>query len=103
MTRPQPPHPTIDRTIIKLGKGKPSDIGLVAVGGTGLIKCEVAPQSVDRLSVILLRIIQAASLQGFQLVRGEEGAYFKSESEVIGFSISELVRREACSDGYGTS
>lgn len=92
--RVTPPHPIIERTIVKLNKGKPSDIGLVAVSGAGLIKCEVAPQSVDRLSVILPRIIQAASLQGFQLVGGEDGAHFKSESEVIGLSISELVRRE---------
>ena len=92
--RVTPPHPIIERTVVKLNKGKPSDIGLVAVSGAGLIKCEVAPQSVDRLSVILPRIIQAASLQGFQLVGGEHGAHFKFESEIIGFSISELVRRE---------
>ncbi len=89
-----PPHPIIDRTIAKLGKEKPSDIGLVAVGGGGLIKCEVAPKSVDRLAVILPRIVRAASLQGFQLVGGEGAAHFKSETEVIGISISELVRRE---------
>jgi hypothetical protein len=89
-----PPHPIIDRTIAKLGKEKPSDVGLVAVGGVGLIKCEVAPKSVDRLAVILPRIVHAASLQGFQLVGGEGAAHFKSETEVISVSISELVRRE---------
>jgi hypothetical protein len=89
-----PPHPIIDRTIAKLGKQKASDIGLVAVGGGGLIKCEVAPKSVDRLAVILARIVRAASLQGFQLVGGEGAAHFKSEIEVIGISIAELVRRE---------
>jgi hypothetical protein len=89
-----PPHPIIDRTIAKLGREKPSDIGLVAAGGVGLIKCEVAPKSVDRLAVVLPRIVRAASLQGFQLVGGEGAAHFKSETEVIGISISELVRRE---------
>ena len=89
-----PPHPIIDRTIAKLGREKPSDIGLVAVGGVGLIKCEVAPKSVDRLAIILPQIVRAASLQGFQLVGGEGATHFKSETEVIGISISELVRRE---------
>lgn len=89
-----PPHPIVDRTIAALRKAKPSDIGLVAVSQDGLIKCEVAPRSVDRLAVILPRIVRAASLQGFQLVGGEGLAHFKSETEVIGFSISELVKRE---------
>lgn len=89
-----PPHPIIGHTIARLRKEKPSDIGLVAVGGVGLIKCEVAPKSVDRLAVILPRIARAASLQGFQLVGGEGAAHFKSETEVIGISISEVVRRE---------
>jgi hypothetical protein len=92
--QPAPPHPIVDRTIAKLSKEKPSDVGLIAVDGAGLIKCEVAPRSVDRLAIILPRIIRAASLQGFQLVAGEGAAHFKSEAEAIGFSISELVRRE---------
>lgn len=80
-----PPHSIVDRTIATLRKAKPSDIGLVAVSQGGLIKCEVAPRSVDRLAVILPRIVRAASLQGFQLVGGEGAAHFKSETEVIGF------------------
>lgn len=89
-----PPHPIVDRTMAKLGKEKPSDIGLVAVGGAGVIKCAVAPQSVDRLAVILPRIVRAASLQGFQLLGGEGSSHFKSETEAIDFSISELVKRD---------
>ncbi len=89
------PHPIVDRTIAKLIKEKPSDIGLVTIGEAGLIKCEVAPQSVKRLALILPRIVRAASLQGFQLVGGEGSAHLKSETEAIGFSISELVKRES--------
>jgi len=89
-----PPHPIVERTIAALRKAKPSDIGLIAVSEGGLVKCEVAPRSVDRLAVILPRIVRAASLQGFQLVGGEGAAHFKSETEVIGFSISELAKRE---------
>ena len=89
-----PPHPIVDRTVAKLSKEKPSTIGLVAVAGAGLVKCEIAPQSIERLAVILPRIVRATSLQGFQLVAGEGAARFKSETEVIDFSITELVRRE---------
>jgi hypothetical protein len=89
-----PPHPIVERTIAALRKAKPSDIGLVTVSQGGLIKCEVAPRSVDRLAVILPRIVRAASLQGFQLVGSEGSAHFKSETEVIGIWISELVKRE---------
>ncbi len=63
-------HPIVDRTLAKLGKAKPSDIGIVAADGAGLIKCGVASPSIDRLAVILPRIVRAASLQGFDLGGG---------------------------------
>src|SRR5215471_10604452 len=88
------PHPIVDRTLAKLSKMKPSDIGIVVADGAGLIKCEVASQSIDRLAVIIPRIVRAASLQGFELIAHERSAHFKSETESINFSISELVRRE---------
>jgi hypothetical protein len=88
-----PPHPIVDRTIATLRKAKPSDIGLVAVSQGGLIKCEVAPRSVDRLAVILPRIVRAASLQGFQLVGGEGAAHFESETEVNVFGGGTGPRR----------
>lgn len=89
-----PTRPIVDRTLAKLRKAKPSDIGIVAADGAGLIKCEVAPPSIDRLAVILPRVVHAASLQGFELVADDGSAHFKSETEAIGFSIAETVRRE---------
>jgi hypothetical protein len=50
--------------------------------------------SIDRLAVILPRIVAAAKLQGFRLVAGEKGARFESATESISFSISEAIRRE---------
>src|SRR6185437_1000922 len=88
------PSPIIDRTLDKLRKAKPSDVGIVAADGAGLIKCEVASPSIDRLAVILPRIANAASLQGFDLVAREDTAQFKSETEAIAFSVTETVRRE---------
>jgi hypothetical protein len=89
-----PLSPIVDRTLDKLRRAKPSDVGIVAAGGAGLIKCEVASPSIDRLGVILPRIARAASLQGFELVAGEGSAQFKSETESIAFSVTETVRRE---------
>lgn len=89
-----PPFPIIDRTLDRLRKAKPSDIGIVAAGGAGLIKCEVASPSIDRLAIILPRIAHAVSLQGFELVAGDASTQFKSETEVIAFSVTETVRRE---------
>jgi hypothetical protein len=89
-----PPHPIIERTLAGLRKAKPSDIGIVVADGPGLIKCEVASLSIDRLAIALPRIIRAASLQGFELVAGEGLAKFKSKTETVGFSIAESIRRE---------
>lgn len=89
-----PPHPVIERTLAGLRKAKPSDIGIVAADGAGLVKCEVAPSSIDRLAVALPRIVQAALLQGFELIAGDGPAKFKSEIEAVGFSITESIRRD---------
>jgi len=87
-------HPIVDRTVVKLRKAKASDIGIVSADGAGLIKCEVASPSIDRLAVILPRVVRAASLQGFELAADCGSARFKSETEDIGFSITETVKRE---------
>ncbi|MEC5293569.1 hypothetical protein VSX64_23410 [Aurantimonas sp. C2-6-R+9] len=89
-----PPHPVIERTLTALRKAKPSNIGIVAADRPGLIKCEVASSSIDRLAIALPRIVRATSLQGFELVAGEGLAKFKSETETVGFSITETIRRE---------
>jgi len=47
--RAAPTHPIVDRTVAKLRKAKPSDIGIVAADGAGLIKCEVASPSINHL------------------------------------------------------
>jgi hypothetical protein len=89
-----PTHPIVDRTLAKLRKAKSSDIGIVTADGAGLIKCEVASPSIDRLAVILPRIVRAALSQGFELAADDGSAHFKSETDAIGFSIAETVRRE---------
>lgn len=88
-------NPIIDRTIAQLRKAKPSSInGLVTVEALNVIKVSVASASIDRLVLALNRIIAAADVLGIKLARGEKTAAFICDGEVIGFSISEGVRRE---------
>lgn len=88
-------NPIVDRTIAQLRKAKPSPInGLVTIEGLNVIKISVAPASIDRLELALGRVAAAAEALGIKLVRGERSAAFTCDREVIGFSISEGVRRE---------
>lgn len=67
-------HPIVERTIAHLRKLKSSERGLVASDRSDLIKCEIAPQSIDRLAVFRPEVIKACNLQGFRLVPGERSA-----------------------------
>jgi len=88
-------HPIVGRTVARLCKAKPNGFaGLVAVEGPDLIKCEIAPASIDRFALVLNRIAGAAKLVGIELVRGETSAAFSYEEEILGFSVTEGIRRE---------
>lgn len=86
-------HTMVERTIRRLRKTKPSPQGLVVVRETGLIACEVAPESIDRLHLILGRIVAAAAVQGFNPVAGENAATFERDGETLHFSLKETVKR----------
>jgi hypothetical protein len=88
------PHPIVTRTVAKLRKAAPIENGNVTVEGPGLIKCEVNPQSIERLERVLNQIVRAASVQGFRLVGSGAEAHFESSEETVGFSMSESVRRK---------
>lgn len=88
------PHPFVERTAAKLSKAKPSPTGLVSIDGTGLIKSEIAPASVERFELALNRIVASARQLGFDLIKGETAAAFSGNGIVIGFSIVESVKRE---------
>ena len=87
------PHPVVERTIARLRKAKPGSTGLVSVATAGLIKCEVAPSSVERLERILNGIVAAAGQQGFRVDGKGEWAKFAGEDESVAFSIAETVKR----------
>ena len=90
-----PKNAIVERTISQLRKSKPSATnGLVTVEGLNVIKVSVAPASIDRLEVALLRIVACAEAMGIELIRGETSAIFQCDVEAIHFSISEGVRRE---------
>lgn len=88
------PNPIVKRTIARLRKAKPTGMaGLVAIDGEGLIKCEVAPASIDRFELALNRIAAAAKAIGIELVRGNAAAAFLCDGEAIGFAVTEAVKR----------
>jgi len=87
-------HPIIERTIAWIKKAQPSERGIVATEGAGLIRCEIGLDSIDRVAIALPRIVQAASLQGFELVAEDGFAKFKSDTESVDFSITETVKRQ---------
>lgn len=80
------------RTIARLRKAKTGPTGLVSVDAPGLIKCEVAPSSIDRLENILNGIVAAAASQGFRLAVDGGSARFAGEEESLDFSVLESVR-----------
>jgi hypothetical protein len=86
-------HPILERTTARLRKTKPGPTGIVAVDASGLIKCAVAPASVDRLATALGPIIDAVAQQGFRLAADGGAARFVGEEETVAFSITEAVRR----------
>ena len=89
------PAPIVERTITRLRKTKPSEVtGLAAVEQAGLIKAIVAPESVDRLEMVLNRIATAGSSMGVKIVKTEKAAAFECDGETIGFSVTEMTRRE---------
>ncbi len=87
-------HPIIEGTITWLKKAKPSERGIFATESVGLVRCEIGLASIERLAIALPRIVQAASMQGFQLVADDGFAKFKSDTESVDFSIIETVRRQ---------
>ncbi len=88
-----PNHPIVERTIARLRKAKVGPTGLVAVDAAGLIKCEIAPTSIERTEIILNGIVAAAAQQGFRLAVEGGVTRFAGESESVGFSVAEKVKR----------
>ena len=86
--------PIVARTMARLAKAKPSDIGIVSVADPDLIECEVAVASVERLGQILEGLAAAAATQGFRIAPGERTAGFRSGDETIRFSVKETIKRE---------
>ncbi|HJS12962.1 hypothetical protein [Sphingopyxis sp.] len=90
-----PSHPIIERTTAKLRKAKPAAGSiLVSVEGAGVVRALIGPESVDRFEQVLNRIVAAAATLGIKFERCDKGAVFMCDGEAIGFSVSELTRRE---------
>lgn len=89
------PDPIVERTLAKLRKTKAvAATGLAAVERAGLIKVSVAPESADRLETVLNRIAATGASMGVKIIRTEKAAAFECDGETIGFSVTEMTRRE---------
>lgn len=88
-----PMHPVVRQTLAALRKLKPSDRGLISLNEPGLVACEVAPASIERVGIALNRLGQAAGAHGFALVAGKSGAIFEGKPESVGVSITEAYKR----------
>ncbi|MGN6155387.1 MAG: hypothetical protein ACTHN4_06600 [Sphingomicrobium sp.] len=84
--------PVVVKTVSALRKARPGATGLVTTDGS-LIRCEVAPASIDRVEPALTRIVAAAAQQGFTLKPRGKDVCFSGADEEIGFSVTETVRR----------
>lgn len=89
--------------LIRSSNGRPRSCGrakpaagsiLVSVEGAGVVRALIGSESVDRFEQVLNRIVAAAATLGIKFERGEKGAVFICDGEVIGFSVSEFTRRE---------
>jgi hypothetical protein len=83
------------RTAAKLRKAKSdATTGLVSVREPGLIAANIAPASIDRFEHALNKIVAACEGIGIILASGKAAASFSCDGEIIGFSVTEAVRRE---------
>jgi len=89
-----PQHRVISETLRALRRaGAPSPQGLVSVSGSGRVKAEISPASIDRLELILGRLAAAGARLEVELDADERGAFFQHGEERVRFAISETYRR----------
>lgn len=84
-----PMHPVVRQTLAALRKLKPSEKGTLSLREPGLVTCEVAPASIERVADALNRLAQAVGAHGFALVAGKSGAVFEGPSDSVGISVAE--------------
>ncbi|GGE95322.1 hypothetical protein [Sphingomonas prati] len=87
--------PVVAHSIAALRAAKASEKGLLEISGPGLIHCQIGPGSLERLKLILSRIVAAAAVQGFRLEEGARGAHFAGNHETISIGVTEVVKRVA--------
>lgn len=86
-------NPILARTIAKLEKARPDRAGLIKLEGKGLISVAVRPQSVQRATQILERLVGAAEAAGIGLDTRHGPAVWAYEGETVGFEYFEAADR----------
>lgn len=88
-----PRNSILENTMLALRKAKSDERGLVSAKIAGLINIAVAPESLDRVELVLDSIVTAAFLQGFKLAKSETGACLVGQNETIKFELLEVTKR----------
>ncbi len=86
-------HPIVEATIAALKAAEPSFKGLVFVAADDIVRCEIAPASINRVKIILQRLVAAAEDQGFELRQASRSPDFVGHGHSISISITETFRR----------
>lgn len=90
-----PANRIVERSIARLRSGKPSEINrLVTIEKPGFLNVSVSVASADRLSLALNRLVAVAEPMGIKLVATQTATAFECDNEVIGFIVTESVKRE---------
>lgn len=86
-------HPLVTKSIELLRQSKADDLGIVRLAKPNLIQIAVATESIDRAEHVLHRIAAAASVQGFEIISGENSAVFTDGKTTIPFRLKEEIRQ----------
>lgn len=86
-------HPIVEATIAALKAAEPSFKGLVSVAVDEIVRCEIAPASINRVKLILQRLVAAAEDQDFELRQASRSPHFVGHGHSISISITETFRR----------
>ena len=89
-------HPLVTKSIELLRQSKADDLGIVRLAKPNLIQIAVATESIDRAEHGLHRIAAAASVQGFEIISGENSAVFTDGKTTIPFRLKEEIRQTKC-------
>ena len=90
---PQKLHPLVARTLSEARKHRANDRGAITNLGPEVFQIRAHPDTLDRLGALLNGLVYRALAIGYQFKSGREGIEMLVNEELIGFSVSQTIRR----------